>query len=51
MGVSIMDVKRMHGLKMDIQTEEIVADFLASYGREVIYTADSLMDNLMEKLA
>lgn len=40
-----------HGLKMDIQTEEIVADFLASYGREVIYTADSILDNFMEKLA
>ena len=31
-----------YNLTMDIQTEEIVADFLATYGREVFALADEL---------
>lgn len=40
-----------YDLNMDIETEEIVADFLASYGRSVIYTADSIMDNFMKRIS
>jgi hypothetical protein len=32
---------------MDIQTEEIVADFLATYGREVFALADELISGLV----
>ena len=35
-------------LYMDIDTEEIVADFLATYGREVFEIADRLLIELME---
>jgi hypothetical protein len=33
---------------MDIGTEEIVADFLATYGREVFKIADRLLLKIME---
>ena len=33
---------------MDIDTEEIVADFLTTYGREVFERADRLLIELME---
>jgi hypothetical protein len=36
---------------MDIQTEEIVADFLATYGREVFAVADEIIKNYMRMLA
>ena len=36
---------------MDIDTEEIVADFLATYGREVFEIADRLLIELMEGVA
>ena len=32
---------------MDIQTEEIVADFLATYGREVFALADELIRGIV----
>ena len=35
-------------LYMDIDTEEIVADFLTTYGREVFEIADRLLIELME---
>ena len=34
---------------MDIQTEEIVADFMSLYGRDIIYLADSIMGNLIRR--
>lgn len=34
---------------IDIQTEEIIADFMSLYGRDIIYIADSIMSNVMEK--
>lgn len=40
-----------YNLTMDIQTEEIVADFLATYGREVFALADELISGYMERMA
>lgn len=40
-----------YNLTMDIQTEEIVADFLATYGREVFALADKLISGFMERMA
>ena len=40
-----------YNLTMDIQTEEIVADFLATYGREVFALADELISGYMEIMA
>ena len=34
---------------IDIQTEEIIADFMSLYGRDIIYIDDSIMSNVMEK--
>lgn len=36
-----------YGCDMDIQTEEIVADFLSLYGRDVIKVADSIIGDVM----
>lgn len=36
-----------YNLTMDIQTEEIVADFLATYGREVFALADELIRGIV----
>lgn len=40
-----------YNLSMDIQTEEIVADFLATYGREVFALADSLINGYIAQMA
>ena len=40
-----------YNLTMDIQTEEIVADFLATYGREVFALADELISGFVERMA
>lgn len=40
-----------YNLTMDIQTEEIVADFLATYGRKVFALADELIIGYMERMA
>lgn len=37
-----------YNVYMDIETEEIVADFLATYGREVFKIADRLLLKIME---
>lgn len=37
-----------YNIYMDIETEEIVADFLATYGREVFKIADRLLLEIME---
>ena len=34
---------------IDIQTEEIIADFMSLYGRDIIYLADDILNNVMEK--
>lgn len=36
---------------IDIETEEIIADFMSLYGREIIYLADDLMKSIMERRA
>lgn len=35
----------------DIQTEEIIADFLSLFGRDIIYLADEIMSNLLRRIA
>ena len=34
---------------IDMKTEEIIADFMSLYGRDIIYIADSIISNVMEK--
>ena len=34
---------------IDIQTEEIIADFMSLYGRDIIYIADGIMNNVLER--
>ena len=36
-----------YNLHIDIQTEEIIADFLSTYGREIFYIADDLLRRFM----
>lgn len=33
---------------IDIQTEEIIADFMSLYGRDIIYLADDILSKLCE---
>lgn len=40
-----------YGLTMDIETEEIVADFMSLYGRSIIYLLDDLTRILLRKVA
>lgn len=35
----------------DIQTEEIIADFLSLFGRKIIYLVDEIMGNLLRRIA
>ena len=36
---------------IDIETEEIIADFMSLYGREVIYLADDLLKSVVKRRA
>lgn len=40
-----------YNIFMDIQTEEIVADFLATYGREVFALADEIIRKFVKKIS
>lgn len=40
-----------YGLTMDIETEEIVADFMSLYGRQIIYLLDDITNILLRKVA
>lgn len=40
-----------NGCHMDMHTEEIVADFLSLYGRDIVYMADDLMKIFPRKVA
>lgn len=40
-----------YGLFIPIETEEIIADFMANYGREVIYLADKLFNEFLRNVA
>lgn len=35
----------------DIQTEEIIADFLSLFGRKIIYLVDEIMGKLLRRIA
>lgn len=35
----------------DIETEEVIANFLSLFGRDIIYLADELMGNILRKIA
>lgn len=35
----------------DIQTEEIIADFLSLFGRKIIYLVDEIMGSLLRRIA
>jgi hypothetical protein len=35
--------------KIDIETEEIIADFMSLYGREIIYLADDLLKTIIRR--
>lgn len=36
---------------MPIEVEEIVADFMSLYGRNIVYLADDIMSNLLRSVA
>ena len=38
-----------YGCDIDIETEEIIADFMSLYGRNIVYTADRIFDLLEQK--
>lgn len=38
-------------LVIPIETEEIIANFLAEYGRSIIYLADSLLHDILQRVA
>lgn len=38
-------------LVIPLETEEIVADFLAQYGRSIIYLADNLLSSILTNVA
>lgn len=40
-----------YDLTLDIETEEIIADFMSLYGRDIIYLADDIMHNLRKGIA
>lgn len=35
----------------DIQTEEVIADFLSLFGRDIIYLADELVGSILRRIA
>ena len=36
---------------VDLKTEEIIADFMSLYGRDIIYLADDIMDSILRRIA
>lgn len=40
-----------YNLDIPIETEEIIADFMSLYGRDIIYLADSIMSSLVRRIA
>jgi hypothetical protein len=40
-----------YGCSMDVETEEIIADFISLYGRQIIYTVDDVLRNIFERYA
>lgn len=39
-----------YGIILDLEQEELIADFLATYGRDVFKVVDSLMDTIYENI-
>lgn len=37
--------------EIDVRTEEIVADFMSLFGRDIIYLADEIMGKILRKIA
>lgn len=37
--------------EIDVRTEEIVADFMSLFGRDVIYLADEIMGKILRRIA
>lgn len=40
-----------YGLIIPIETEEIIADFMSLYGRDIIYLADDLLNSIFRRAA
>ena len=40
-----------NNLHIPIETEEIIADFMSLYGRDIVYLADSIIDILVRRIA
>lgn len=38
-------------LNIPIETEEIIANFMSLYGRDIIYLADKIMNDVMRRVA
>ena len=36
-----------NNLNIPIETEEVIADFMSLYGRDIIYLADNIMNNVL----
>lgn len=39
------------GYDIDVRTEEIVADFMSLFGRDIIYLADEIMGKILRRIA
>lgn len=40
-----------NNLSIPIETEEIIANFMSLYGRDIIYIADDIMSSLVRRIA
>lgn len=53
--VFLHELTHVHAIEnnyyMPIETEEIVADFLSLFGRDIVYLADDIMGKLMRRIA
>lgn len=53
--VFLHELTHVHAMEnnyyMPIETEEIVADFLSLFGRDIVYLADEIMGKLMRRIA
>jgi hypothetical protein len=53
--VLMHEMSHVHAIEYDytipIEIEEIVCDFMSLYGRNTVYTVDSIMDNILRRIA
>ena len=53
--VFLHELTHVHAIEnnyyMPIEVEEIVADFLSLFGRDIVYLADDIMGKLMRRIA